>query len=157
MGPLSITCRTIKSCSNVTTEFYTCQKFCSEIDQGLQISYIVTHNQCNCLFVHIEQRWRKWQRCSSEKCEVSGSKLVVDMNILRICWMLEAMRLENWLNFRVQSLCKNTRCECNVPLTISPCRDMVRTRDYCVPRTTKYSPSHWCDIPLSISYRMLCI
>ena len=34
-----------KSCSNVTTEFYTCQKFGSEIDQGFEISYIYTHNQ----------------------------------------------------------------------------------------------------------------
>ena len=45
MGPLSITCGTTKFCSNVTTEFYKCQKFGSEIDQGLDISYILIHNQ----------------------------------------------------------------------------------------------------------------
>jgi len=67
------------------------------------------------------------------------------------------MKTNSTFKTRVQSLCKNTRCACNVPLTISPCRGMVRTRDCCVPRTTKYSLSHWCDIPLSITYRMLCI
>ena len=34
---------------NVTTEFYTCQKFGSEIDQELEISYILTHKQFNLL------------------------------------------------------------------------------------------------------------
>ena len=63
MGPLSITCGNTKSCSNVTTELYTCQKFGLEIDQGLQISYMFTHNQFNFLFVNIEHRWRRWQRC----------------------------------------------------------------------------------------------
>ena len=71
------------------------------------------------------------------------------------------LKIDSTFKTHVQSLCKNTRCACNVPLTISPsrCRSMVRpgTRDYCVSRTMKYSPSHWCDIPLSISYRMLCI
>jgi len=33
-----------KSCPNVTTEFCTCQKFGSKIDQGLKVSYIFTHN-----------------------------------------------------------------------------------------------------------------
>ena len=54
MGPLSITCGTTKSCSNVTTEFYTCQKFGSEIDQGLEISYIFTHNQFDVLSVNTD-------------------------------------------------------------------------------------------------------
>ena len=45
MGPLCITYGTIKSCSNVTTEFYICQKFASEIDQGLKVSCIFRHKQ----------------------------------------------------------------------------------------------------------------
>jgi len=56
MGPLSITCGTTKSCSNVTTEFNTCQKFGSEIDQGLELSYIFTHKPSIFLFVSIEHR-----------------------------------------------------------------------------------------------------
>jgi len=35
-----------------------------------------------------------------EKREDPGSNLVVDMNFLHICWMLEVMRFENWLNFQ---------------------------------------------------------
>ena len=63
-GPLSITCGTTKSCSNVTTEFYTCQKFGSEIDQGLEISYIFTHYQFVFTSGNIEHPWRRCQRCS---------------------------------------------------------------------------------------------
>jgi len=35
-----------------------------------------------------------------EQREVPGSNLVVDMNFLHVCWMWEAMRFENWLNFQ---------------------------------------------------------
>jgi len=56
MGPLSITYGTTKSCSNVMTEFYTCQKFGSEIDQGLKVSYILTHKQFILQLVSTEHR-----------------------------------------------------------------------------------------------------
>jgi len=48
MGPLSITGGTTKTCPNVTTEFCTCQKFGSKIDQGLKVRYILTHK-----FIHL--------------------------------------------------------------------------------------------------------
>jgi len=64
LARLSITCGTTQSCSNATTEFYTCQKFGSEIDQRLEISYIFTHNHCVFLSVNTEHGWRGWERWS---------------------------------------------------------------------------------------------
>jgi len=34
-----------------------------------------------------------------DKREVPSSNLINDMIFLHICWMLEVMRFENWLNF----------------------------------------------------------
>jgi len=59
---------------------------------------------------------------------------------------------------KLTQLSKRTWNACNNPLTIIfPCRGMVRTRDCCVPRATKYSLNHRCDIPLKLMCRMLCI
>ena len=101
LARLSITCGTTQSCSNATTEFYTCQKFGSEIDQRLEIKYIFTHNHCVFLYVNVEHGWRGWERWSLKAKSLwfdPGRRH--DLNFLHICWMLEVMRFETWLNFQ---------------------------------------------------------
>jgi len=53
----------------------------SEIDQGLQISYMYTHNQFNFLFINIEHRWRR-RRWKARICELEFALLWVPNELL---------------------------------------------------------------------------
>jgi len=146
MGPLSITCGTKKSCSNMTTEVCTCDV--SEVLFGNR-SRIV-----NKLYIYTRTdkfsicEYRDWTLIAwvvvtlSQKREVPRSKPGCDTRH-NACIIL----IKNDSFWKFIQLSKRTWNACNDSFTISPCRGMVRTRDYIVSRSTKCSLSNQCDIP----------